>query len=78
MKKTIGMNNQFKKFLSNRPRDKTNECDHDREHWCTNCVNFGNQVSVVMEDGTISKGNIITNIDHAKRNNVSKKDSKKS
>ncbi len=34
-------------------------CYHSEEMWCQNCVNFGEEVEVTLENGEKSKGRIV-------------------
>ena len=41
------MNKDFEQFLKNKPEPKDpNACDHDENHWCQNCINFGQFVDL--------------------------------
>ena len=54
------MRNDFKNFLNTRKKKGCN-CVYG-ETWCSNCLNFGEEVSVKLPDGKISKGFIKTNL----------------
>lgn len=45
----------------NPPMKKFSECNHGKDYWCNNCVNFGQDVEVTLPNGDISKGTIFTN-----------------
>lgn len=52
--------NQLTDFLKNKPEHK--KCRHGVDMWCGNCINFGQEVSQRLPDGTISKGHFISNM----------------
>ncbi len=61
------MNKQFETFLKEKQRarqrfeDDYNSCQHDKNHWCQNCIAKPQLTSVIMPDGTVSTGYVITN-----------------
>lgn len=57
------MNKQFEQFLARKDKETRdyNTCNHDKDHWCQNCIARPQEVSVELPDGTISKGFFFTN-----------------
>ena len=54
------MNKDFEHFLKNKAEPKDpNACTHDEDHWCGNCINFGQYVDL-REQG-LGHGFIHTN-----------------
>lgn len=44
-----------------KPNGEQIVCYHTENEWCQNCINFGEEVEVKLDNGEISKGIIITN-----------------
>lgn len=60
------MNKQLNQFLEGREKnppysERFSRCVHGPDMWCTNCVNFGQRVSVEIRPGVFSEGTIMTN-----------------
>jgi hypothetical protein len=54
------MNKEFQNFINTRKKKDKCECNRG-ETWCDKCVSFGEEVSVELPDGTVSKGFYRTN-----------------
>ena len=51
---------QSRKARQENQRIKNGGCDHDSEHWCGNCINFGVEVDWRKEG--LGRGHIISNV----------------